>query len=152
MNNCCFAGRLTSDPKLSSTMNGDVNVKFAIAVDRRHGRKQKDAAREANRPTADFIPCSAWKGAATTIATYCKKGDKITLTGSIRTNSYEKDGERRYGWVLEVREFEFDDHGRKAAEKNHQEAKGREEAPSDHPLEAPAEAPMETIPDEEVPF
>ena len=108
MNKCTFTeGRLTTDPKLSSTIQGDVNVRFVIAVDRRHGKKQKDAAREANRPTADFIPCVAWKGAATAIGNYCKKGDALNVSGAIRTSTYEKDGKRHYGWELEVYEFEF---------------------------------------------
>lgn len=108
MNKCTFTqGRLTADPKLSSTIQGDVHARFVIAVDRRHGKKQKDAAREANRPTADFIPCVAWKGAATTIGNYCKKGDVINVSGSIRTSTYERDGKRHYGWELDVQEFEF---------------------------------------------
>jgi len=159
MNNCSFSGRLTGDPKLTSTTGGDVNTKFTLAVERRHGRKQQAAAREANRPTADFIPCSAWKGAATTLANFCKKGDKISVTGSIRTSSYEKDGKRHYGWELEIREFEFDDHRRKANGKPEEHKKEASEAEttsdsvsaeaSNSPIPASA---LEDVPADEIPF
>lgn len=143
MNNCSFTGHLTDDPKLSTTLMGDVNVRFFLAVDRRHGKKQKEASREANRPTADFIPCKAWRGAATTISSFCKKGDYMAVTGAIRTGTYEKDGTRKFSWELEVRDFEF--RGRKNNGKS--EPKGTDENADTSVFESGEDVTDSEIPD-----
>lgn len=156
MNRCDFSGRLTNDPKITSTMSGDVNCKFVLAVDRYHGKKQREAAQNANRQTADFIPCIAWKGAATSISTYLKKGDKLLVSGFIRTSSYEVNGERKYSWELNIDEFEFDNASRPHSPKKADGAGGpAPQAPAQPPSEDSTDASVfesEPVPDSAIPI
>lgn len=62
-------------------------VKFSLAVKR---QKQKGEA-EAN---TDFIPCAIFGHAAEYFNGYLEKGDMISVSGSIQSNSYEKNGQQ----------------------------------------------------------
>lgn len=83
MNLTIMTGRLTRDPE-SKTVNNSTVVSFTIAVDR--GDKAK---------TADFFRCEAWGHTGEFIAKYFTKGSAIEITGALRTQQYEKNGEKR---------------------------------------------------------
>ena len=90
MNNCNFIGNLSKDPVLTETSNGVSVATFTIAVQRRFANADGERV-------ADFINCVAWRNQAENISKYCKKGDKIAVTGSLQVRNYEnKDGEKRY--------------------------------------------------------
>lgn len=48
----------------------------------------------------NWIPITAFSGLAQRAAKSLKKGDRITVTGSIKTTSYEKDGTSRRGFEV----------------------------------------------------
>lgn len=98
MNKCIITGRLTRDPEFKSTSNQTPIANFTIAVDRKF--KDKDG----NKQT-DFIPCIAWRSTAEFIAKYFKKGNKIGISGSIQTRSYEN----REGIKVNVTEILVED-------------------------------------------
>lgn len=100
MNQVIIGGRLTADPDISYSAEGQNAVaRFRIAADR--GKKDgKDLG-------ADFIPCVAFGKTAETFEKYVHKGDQIIVNGSIRTGSYERDGETTYTWNVQVRSFDF---------------------------------------------
>ena len=81
MNNCCIVGRITKDLELRSTESGNKVCKFSLAVNR-------------DRDTTDFINCMVWNQQAENLCKYQSKGSLISVVGSIRTGSYEKDGKR----------------------------------------------------------
>lgn len=85
MNSVNLIGNLCKDPELKYTQGkGTAVSRVTLAV-----RRDKD--------NSDFITCVVWGKAAETLATYCSKGTKIGLEGSIRTGSYEgKDGKKVY--------------------------------------------------------
>ena len=92
MNNIALVGRLTADPVLKQTPNGNDVVAFTVAVDRyvKEGEKK-----------ADFIPCVAWKNTALFIARYFKKGQFIGLTGRLETRQFkDKDGNSRTAYEV----------------------------------------------------
>lgn len=92
MNVINIVGRLTADPVLKQTPNGNDVVAFTVAVDRyvKEGKKK-----------ADFIPCVAWKNTALFIARYFKKGQFIGLTGHLETRPFEdKDGNNRTAYEV----------------------------------------------------
>lgn len=62
-------------------------VKFMIAVKR---PKQKGEA----EAKTDFIPCTVFGHAAEYFNGYLEKGDLISCSGSIQSNSYEKNGQQ----------------------------------------------------------
>ena len=92
MNVINIVGRLTADPTLKQTPNGNDVAAFTVAVDRyvKEGEKK-----------ADFIPCVAWKNTALFIARYFKKGQFIGLTGRLETRPFtDKDGNNRTAYEV----------------------------------------------------
>lgn len=102
MNKIILVGRLVKDPELRHTENGDkVYTKFTIAVQRNF--KLPDGMRE-----ADFIPIRVWGKKAEVIVKYMKKGSLITLSGRLKTGSYEdKEGNRKYVVEVIAEDFKF---------------------------------------------
>lgn len=94
MNKVELVGRLTKEPEVKLTSNQTEYCNFTVAVDRKF--KDKDGNRQ-----ADFIICVAWKQTATFIQKYFHKGNRIGLTGSIQTRTFE-DNEGRTVYVTEV--------------------------------------------------
>ncbi|MZK49636.1 single-stranded DNA-binding protein [Clostridium beijerinckii] len=102
MNKIILLGRLVKDPELRHTENGDkIYTKFTIAVQRNF--RLPDGIRE-----ADFIPIKVLGKKAEVIVKYMKKGSLITLSGRLRTGSYEdKEGNRKYIAEVIAEDFKF---------------------------------------------
>lgn len=101
MNNVNLIGRLTADPEIKRTQSGTAMVRFSIAVDRAYTKQGEERQ-------ADFINCVAWDKKAEFICKYFSKGQKIALTGSIRTGSYtDKDGNKRNTFDVWLDNAEF---------------------------------------------
>ena len=90
MNNCSFIGRLTKDPEERAVGEYRV-VTFTLAVDRR-----------AKEKTTDFIPCQAWNKTGDVVINYVRKGDQVGITGALEIRQYDKDGERRTAFSINV--------------------------------------------------
>lgn len=81
-------GRLTRDPEIRTTPNGNKVATFTVAV---NGRKTKDGQEESS-----FIECSAWMGSADFLEKYFRKGSPISLTGRLQQRRWkDKDGNNR---------------------------------------------------------
>lgn len=102
INKVILGGRMTADPELKTTPNGNSVCSFSIAVNR---RTAKDGQQQ-----ADFINCVAWKGTAEFIDKYFRKGSSICVTGSIQTRSWkDQNGQNRYATEVLVDEAMFVD-------------------------------------------
>lgn len=95
MNKISLVGRLCSDPELSQT--GSVpRCRINVACNSR----QKDHT--------DFFACVAWREKANLISQYCKKGDRIYLSGSMGSRTYDKgDGTKPTVWEVNIEDLEF---------------------------------------------
>lgn len=102
MNKIILLGRLIKDPELRTVDTGDkVYTKFIIAVDRNF--KSVDGERK-----ADFIPVILWGKKAEVVCKYLKKGNFISLSGRLRTGSYDdKDGNKKYIAEVVAEDFKF---------------------------------------------
>jgi single-strand DNA-binding protein len=98
LNKVTLGGRLTGDPELKTTPQGNSVVSFSIAVN----RKGKDAG-------TDFINCVAWRSTAELIGKYFKKGNSICVDGEIQTRSFEQNGQKRTVTEIKVNEIYFVD-------------------------------------------
>lgn len=97
MNTVSLVGRLTREPELRfAPTTGKAVVRLSLAVN----RPGKDKG-------TDFINCIAFGKTAETIATYIPKGRQVAITGTIRTGSYEKDGQKYYTTDIWVSGFTF---------------------------------------------
>ncbi|MGN0437808.1 MAG: single-stranded DNA-binding protein [Lachnospiraceae bacterium] len=104
MNKAILMGRLTRDPEVRYSQNGDSNLaiaRYTLAVDRRFQRT-------GGEQQADFISCVAFGRLGEFAEKYLKKGIKICIEGRIQTGSYtNKDGIKVYTTevVVETQEF-----------------------------------------------
>lgn len=99
--NITIVGRLTRDPETRTikTKHGESSVtSFAIAVNTKRGGEKK----------VSFFDCQAFGGAGTTIESWCKKGNELTVAGQIDIEKWEdKDGNQRTTPKVTVRDFAF---------------------------------------------
>lgn len=101
MNKVVLIGNICKDPELSETNSGVAVCRFSIAVNRRR------ASAEAEQQT-DFFNVTAWRGLADTISRFCKKGNKIAVTGQIQIRTYEdREGAKRTSVDVVAEEVEF---------------------------------------------
>lgn len=98
-----LVGNLTKDPELrTATVNGrEVSVvKFRLAVSDEYTTSNGNS----NKITT-YINCEAWDSAATLIADTLFKGDPIFVRGSLRSDSWEKDGVKHNSIKVRVSTF-----------------------------------------------
>lgn len=110
MNKAILIGRLTKNPELRTTSNGNNICNFSIAVTRDY--KNPDGEYE-----ADFINCIAFKKTGELINQYCSKGNQLAVEGRIQTGSFtDKNGVKRYTTDIAVDKVTFLE--KKNAQKN----------------------------------
>lgn len=95
-NQIFVAGRLTRDPDLTVTASGASMCKLGIASGRRY---QKDG--EWQEETS-FFDITLWREMADNVAESLSKGDAVLVAGRMKQREYEKDGQQRTAWDLEV--------------------------------------------------
>lgn len=102
MNKIVLLGKLIKDPELRTLEDGSkAFTRFIIAVDRNF--KALDGTRK-----ADLIPVTLWGRKAEVVCQYMKKGSYISLSGRLRTGSYEdKDGNKKYIAEVVAEDFKF---------------------------------------------
>lgn len=93
-------GRLTRDPEVRYSNEGNAVSKFSLAVDRRYKRE--------GQPNADFFNCVAFGKTAEFTEKYLKQGTKVALEGELQNNNYtNKEGQKVYGMQIVVNSLEF---------------------------------------------
>ncbi|MDN9833866.1 single-stranded DNA-binding protein [Clostridioides difficile] len=113
MNNVILIGRLTKDPELRYIPGSGTAVStFTIAVDRDYVKK--DGTKE-----TDFIPIEVMGKLAEVCANNLSKGRLIGVEGSIRVNSYEKEGEKRTYTKVHANKIKFLDYKKDDTEKEY---------------------------------
>jgi len=100
MNLIVLEGRLTKDPELRTTQNGNKVTDVTLAIN----RKQKNA--EGIYET-DFLKVTLWNNKATNACEYLRKGDLISVQGRIENNIYERDGKTQYNLEIIGNEINF---------------------------------------------
>ena len=94
INRVVLIGRLTRDPELRRTPQGDAVTSFTLAVNRNYTSKD-------GQEQADFINCVVWRKPAENVERYCSKGSLVGVEGRIQTRSYDNSqGQKVY--VVEV--------------------------------------------------
>lgn len=96
INNITLTGRLTADAALSYTTSGTACGKFSLAVSR--SVKSNDGWRD----ETDFFDCQLWGKQAESLYTYLRKGQKIAISGDLRQNRWEQDGQKKSRIVVNV--------------------------------------------------
>lgn len=103
MNIVMLRGNLARDPELRVVSSGEKQtsvVNFTVAVSREFTK-----ANGTQDKVTSFIQCEAWDSGAETIASSFKKGDLVMVEGSLRNDSWEKDGVKHSTLKVRVNNF-----------------------------------------------
>ena len=102
MNSVVLVGRLAQDPELRYIAGTGMPVAtFTLAVSREFTDKNGERG-------VDFIDIQAWNKQAETVANYLKKGNMVSVNGSIRVETYtDKEGNRRRSFKINANRVEF---------------------------------------------
>jgi len=92
-------GNLTSDPELRYTQNGLAVANFTIASTPRVFDKTTNQSKDGE---ALFLRASVWREFAEHVAGSLTKGMRVIAVGSLKQRSYEKDGEKRTTFELDI--------------------------------------------------
>ena len=104
MNRVTLKGNLARDPEVKTIEVNDKSTtvaNFTIAVSRFF--KRSDGTKAKN---TEFIACAAWDTGAESIGKLLSKGDPVLLEGSLKTESWEKDGQKFSRLKVRVSTFE----------------------------------------------
>lgn len=103
MNITLLKGNLARDPELRTVATGGKQtsvVNFTVATSREYTK----ANGEKDKITS-FINCEAWDSGAEVIGSSFKKGDLVLIEGSLRNDSWEKDGVKHSTLKVRVNNF-----------------------------------------------
>ena len=110
-----LTGRLTADPELKTTQNGNSVTSFSIAVNRRFNRS-------AEEQQTDFINIVVWGQSAEFVSKYFKKGSMIGIEGRIQTRKYtDKNGNNRTAFEVVANNVQFVESKRDSAPSDSEE-------------------------------
>lgn len=100
VNKVILIGNLGADPEVRHLENGASVANFRIATTEKLRVRVTDAeGREnwENREQTEWHNLVAWRGLATIVERYLRKGSKIYVEGKLRNRQYQdKDGKDRY--------------------------------------------------------
>jgi len=105
MNKVILMGRLTKDPEIRYSTNGNNTAvcRFTIAVDRRFHKPGEERQ-------ADFIPVVAFGKTGEFCSKYFTKGSRIAVVGSIQTRTWDDaEGKKHYATDVIAEEAYFAD-------------------------------------------
>ncbi|MBX3188438.1 MAG: single-stranded DNA-binding protein [Labilithrix sp.] len=91
LNKVMLLGNLGADPELKMTQGGQAVLKLRLAttetyLDRNNTRQER----------TEWHSITMWGKRGEALSKFLTKGERIFVEGSLRTSSYEKDGEKRY--------------------------------------------------------
>lgn len=101
-----LGGRVVAQPELKTTASGLPVTTIRLAVDRIAGKDKEKQT--------DFIQLVLWRQTAEVACKFVKKGDPITVTGSLQTRQYEdRGGHKRTAYEVIVDRLELPPKGQK---------------------------------------
>lgn len=91
LNKVMLLGNLGADPELRVTAGGQAVLKLRLAttesyLDRNNTRQER----------TEWHSVTLWGKRGEALSKFLTKGERIFVEGSLRTSSYEKDGDKRY--------------------------------------------------------
>lgn len=110
INVVALAGNAVGDPTVRSTNSGKKVASFRLAV---------------NNPLSEkevlFIDVDTWEKQAEFVEKYVKKGSLISVVGRLKTDTWEKDGQKRSSISVITERLNFVNSGKKKDEESNGE-------------------------------
>jgi single-strand DNA-binding protein len=103
VNKAIIVGNLGKDPEIRYLPSGDAVANFSVATSKTW--KDKDTGQQ--KETTTWHRMVAFKRLAEIIGEYTKKGSKVYCEGELRTQEWEKNGEKRYTTEIVVQNFQM---------------------------------------------
>lgn len=103
MNLVVLRGNLARDPEMRRVNTGGKDtavVNFTVATSREYTKANGDRDK-----VTSFINCEAWDTGAEIIGESFSKGDLVMVEGSLRNDSWEKDGVKHNSFKVRVNNF-----------------------------------------------
>ena len=91
LNKVLLLGNLGADPELRVVGGGQAVLKLRIATTETYLDKSNT-----RQERTEWHSVTMWGKRGEALSKFLTKGDRIFIEGSIRTSSYDKDGEKRY--------------------------------------------------------
>lgn len=86
-NTVTVSGNVVRDPELRFTNSNKAVCEFTVAWNQ--------MAREGQEKKAHFFDCVAWEKMAESVSENARRGQRVTVTGRLNFESWEKDGQKR---------------------------------------------------------
>jgi single-strand DNA-binding protein len=96
VNKVILVGHLGRDPEIRVTPSGDTVAELNLATSESY---KKDGQRQEKTEWHNLV---AWRKQAEFASNYLKKGAMVYVEGKLQTQTWEKDGEKRYKTVIQV--------------------------------------------------
>lgn len=122
MNKIYIIGRLTRAAEMNETKQGVAFCRFTLAS------RGKQRGEDGNYKP-EFFNCIAWRGIAEVISKYTTKGTSVCVIGEMAARTYDKNGESKTVWEVNVTDVELLGDEKPKDEKGN--AKGKKAADSD---------------------
>jgi single-strand DNA-binding protein len=103
MNRVTLIGLVGDDPDIRVTEGGRDVVNFSMATSELWRDKESGERKEAT----EWHQCCAFGMIAKIISENVKKGDRLCIEGKLRTNTYEKEGQKHYSTKVMAHEIIF---------------------------------------------
>lgn len=103
MNLVILRGNLARDPELrhvNPSGKETAVVNFTVAVSREFTKNNGETDK-----VTTFVNCEAWDTGAEAISSSFRKGDLVMIEGSLRNDTWEKDGVKRSTMKVRVNNF-----------------------------------------------
>lgn len=91
LNRVMLLGNIGADPELRTTQGGTAVLKIRLATTERY-----QDANKAWQERTEWHSIVVWGKRGEALHRFLSKGSSVFVEGSLRTSSYEKDGEKRY--------------------------------------------------------
>jgi single-strand DNA-binding protein len=101
LNNCTFIGRCGQQPEIINT-SGDKLAKVSLACSESWKDKNGD-----KKESTEWVNLEIWGNLAGIFEQYVNKGDLIYVSGKMKTDTFEKDGIKKYSTKIVVREMKM---------------------------------------------
>ena len=139
LNKAMLIGNLGRDPEIRYTQDGKAITSFSIATT----DKWRDKSSGENREKTEWHRIVAFDRLGEICGEYLSKGKQVYIEGRLQTRSWEKDGVTRY--TTEIVATAMQMLGARNASEGFPQDSGQG-------AKAPAEAPGNSAPDDDIPF
>ena len=133
VNKVILLGRVGKEPEIRQVGDNKV-ANFSLATSEKYKDKKGDKIENTEWHSVVF-----WGKQAELIEQYVHKGDELYIEGPIKTETYEKDGEKRYAIKIKGSIITFVSQAKKEGDAQHVQGEKtqRPQAQSEQPMDMP---------------